>query len=238
MSDSKTLRYGDLLHGDHQAGPIHLPNVTDSLYEAMWRRLVNLEFAPGTRLSHETLAREFGVSRTPVREALYRLSQVGLVQVNARRGFFVTQLTRQSVEELYDLRTALESFATRAATPRISPEELQPHSAALDAERARIDASSPVDAEGFVRSDLVLHDLIVSRTGNERLDQMLKDVSGQLAITVLRLALMPDARLRAIDEHSRILEALVSGDPRIAADAMEEHIQNVKHRALEEFHLR
>jgi DNA-binding GntR family transcriptional regulator len=211
--------------------------MTDSLYDAIWRRIVNLEFAPGTRLSDEVLARDFGVSRTPVREALYRLSQVGLVQVNARRGFFVSRLTRQSIDELYDVRTALESFAIARATPRINPDDLEPQFEALDARLASVDESSPDAAERFVRSDLSLHQLCVSRAGNERLAQALKDVSGQLAITVLRLALTPDGRLRAIEEHRHILQALLDGDGRAAATAMEDHIQAVKIRVLEEFHL-
>jgi len=237
VSDSKSLRFGDLLHGDPATGPLNISNITDAVYDAIWRRIVNLEFAPGTRLSDDRLAREFGVSRTPVREALYRLSQVGLVQVNARRGFFVSQLDRKSIEELYDLRTALESFAVLRATPFITPDDLAPQFDAVEARLSSVDASSPEDAESFVRSDLGLHALCTNRAGNERLSQTLKDVNGQLAITVLRLALAPEARLRAIEEHRQILEMLVRGNPRSAAQAMEDHIQGVKQRVLQEFHL-
>jgi DNA-binding GntR family transcriptional regulator len=236
MSDSKGLRFGDLLHGEAASGTLNIPNITDAIYDAIWRRIVNLEFAPGTRLSDEGLSREFGVSRTPVREALYRLSQVGLVQVNARRGFFVSQLNRQSIEELYDLRTALESWAILQATPHIAAADLAPQFDAIEARLASVDASSPEDAESFVRSDLGLHALCVGRAGNDRLRQILKDINGQLAITVLRLALSPEARLRAIEEHQRILESLVTADPRSAARAMEDHIQGVKGRVLQEFH--
>lgn len=234
MTDPAGVRYGDLLRGESEHPPIRIANVTESLYEALWRRLVNLEFEPGIRLSDDALAREFGVSRTPVREALHRLSQVGLVQANARRGFFVTKLSRQSVEELYDLRTALESWAIRIATPRIIPDDLQPHVPATGDDQDRI---APGDAEDFVRSDLALHYFIVSRAGNDRLAQSLRDVSGQLAIAVLRLALTPEARREARREHGRIIEAMLSGDPAAAAAAMEEHIQNVKQRSLTEFHL-
>ena len=234
MTDAAGVRYGDLLRGEPQHPPVRLANVTESLYEALWRRLVNLEFEPGIRLSDEALAREFGVSRTPVREALHRLSQAGLVQANPRRGFFVTQLSRRSVEELYDLRTALESWAIRVATPRIAADDLQPHVPATDDDQDRI---APGDADAFVRADLALHYFIVDRAGNDRLAQSLRDVSGQLAITVLRLALTPEARLQARREHARIVAAMLSGDPAAAAAAMERHIQNVKERSLAEFHL-
>jgi DNA-binding GntR family transcriptional regulator len=218
MPATAGVRYGDLLHGEREPSRLRLSNVTDSLYDELWRRLVNLEFEPGKRLSDDALAREFGVSRTPVREALLRLSQVGLVQSSARRGFFVTQPTRQSIEELFDLRTALESWAVRQATPHIIGSDLTPH---LPASGDSPDPIGPGRAEAFVN----------------RLAQSLRDVSGQLAIAVLRLALTPEARAQAQHEHARIVGAILLGDPHAAAAAMEEHIQQVKFRSLEAFHL-
>lgn len=237
MSDKIGFRFGDLLHGEVAPGSLQVPNLTDSLYDAMWRRIVNLEFSPGTRLSDDTLARQFGVSRTPVREALYRLSQVGLVEVNARRGFFVTQLDRQSIVELFDLRTALETFNARLAAPHIRPEELVPHLAELDEEQSRVTESTPEDAERFVKSDLRLHLLMLERAGNSRLQRALRDVNGQLSIAVLRLALDTEARLRAIEEHAVILDALGKDDADAVASAMQTHIQNVKERSLIELRL-
>jgi GntR family transcriptional repressor for pyruvate dehydrogenase complex len=149
----------------------------------------------------------------------------------------VSQLTRESIEELYDLRTALESFAILRATPHITAADLAPQFDAIEARLASVEATSPGDAEAFVRSDLGLHALCIGRAGNDRLKQSLKDVNGQLAITVLRLALSPGARLRAIEEHQQILQALVTGDARAAARAMEDHIQGVKERVLQEFQL-
>lgn len=237
MTDRIGFRLGDLLHGEVDNGPLQVPNLTDSLYDAMWRRIVNLEFAPGTRLSDDTLAREFGVSRTPVREALYRLSQVGLVEVNARRGFFVTQLDRQSISELFDLRTALETFNARLAVPLLDPDELIPHFRDLEEEEHRSAESTPEDAERFVTADLRLHQLLLERVGNGRLQRALRDISGQLSITVLRLALDPDARFMAIEEHEIILAALRDRDIERVASAMALHIQNVKERARIELNL-
>ena len=234
MPATAGVRYGDLLHGEREPSRLRLSNVTDSLYDELWRRLVNLEFEPGKRLSDDALAREFGVSRTPVREALLRLSQVGLVQSSARRGFFVTQPTRQSIEELFDLRTALESWAVRQATPHILGSDLTPH---LPASGDSPDPIGPGSAEAFVKADLALHVLIVNQSGNDRLAQSLRDISGQLAIAVLRLALTPEARAQAQHEHARIVGAILLGDPHAAAAAMEEHIQQVKFRSLEAFHL-
>ena len=237
MTENIGFRFGDLLHGESVTGSLQVPNLTDSLYDAMWRRIVNLEFAPGTRLSDDTLARQFGVSRTPVREALYRLSQVGLIEVNARRGFFVTKLDRRSIVELFDLRTALETFNARLAAPSILPEDLEPLFGEHEAEQSRSAEPTPEDAERFVKSDLRLHQLLLERVGNTRLQRALRDVSGQLSIAVLRLALAPEARFKAIEEHAVILSTLREGNVDAVASAMGTHIQNVKERAIIELRL-
>ncbi len=235
LATATTLRFGDSLQALRARGAEEYPNLADSLYDLMWRRIVNLEFAPGTRLSDEALARDLGVSRTPMREALHRLSQIGLVRVNARRGFFVTTLERRDVNDLYDMRTALEVFAVRLATPLLTSADLAPHMARQQAVLDRGTSGAPADMEEFVQSDLLLHDLIVRRSGNGRMQEVLADIKGQLSLAHLRLAQIPEHNRRAVEEHTRILEALAAGDAGEAADAVGAHLQAVKGRVLEEF---
>jgi DNA-binding GntR family transcriptional regulator len=232
----QTVRLGDSLLSMLEPGKVvGFPNIGDSIYDLMWKRIVNLEFPPGSRLSDDALAREFGVSRTPLREALHRLSQVGLVQVNARRGFFIPVATRQDVAELYDLRIALETFATRAAAPQITQDELQPHLERQRRVRERADSTAPVDVEEFVDSDLHLHELLVQRGGNRRMRQILTDLKGQLSLVLLRAAVSPESRVFAIAEHGRILDALLAGDVEATIAAMTDHLQGAKQRALAGF---
>lgn len=242
MSSPQTLPtfgFGDSLQALREPGQregiADVPNLADSLYDLLWRRIVNLEFGPGTRLSDEVLAREMGVSRTPVREALYRLSQVGLITVNARRGFFVATLTRRDVGELYDLRTGLEEFAIRLATPLLTPEDLAPHVARQQAVLERGAAADPGAIKEFVDSDLLLHDLIVRRTGNGRMREVLSDIKGRLSLAHFHLAQVPAYTRRAVEEHTEILRALAAGDADAAVAAMHAHLQAVKSRVLEEF---
>jgi DNA-binding GntR family transcriptional regulator len=230
------VRIGDSLHAMLDRGKVDgFPNIGDSIYDLMWKRIVNLDFPPGSRLSDDALAREIGVSRTPMREALHRLSQVGLVQVNARRGFFIPVATRQDVAELYDLRIALETFATRVAAPLITPEELQPHLERQRRVRERAESTAPADVEEFVESDLHLHELLVQRGGNRRMRQILTDLKGQLSLVLLRAAVSPESRVYAIAEHGRILDALLASDVEAAVAAMTDHLQGAKRRALTGF---
>lgn len=232
------LRIGDALQAlRERAGSEGFPSLSDALYEELWKRIVNLEFAPGSRLSDDMIANELGVSRTPVREALLRLSQTGLVRINSRRGFFVPVVTRQDASEIYDLRIALESFAARIATPLLSDDDLAPHLERQERVLARATSLAPADAEDFVQSDFLLHDLLLQRAGNHRMRQILADLKGQLSIVHLRIAQVPDWRLAAVEEHGRILDALVARDAEASAKAMEDHLQGVKMRVLKDFDL-
>jgi DNA-binding GntR family transcriptional regulator len=211
------------------------PSLSDTLYDQMWRRIVNLEFPPGSRLSDDELAKEFGVSRTPMREALQRLSQVGLVQVNSRRGFSIPTFSREDVDELYDLRTGLELYATRRAAPLVTAAEIATQRQRQEA-AAALEGADPYGFEAFYRADLLLHDLVQRRGGNRRSMHILADVMAQLSIISCRTAQMPQRRLDAIAEHSRILDAFAQRDPDAAVAAMEAHIQGVKQRALADFY--
>ncbi len=224
--------YGELLLGERDRGPIRGATLTDELYEEMWKRLVNLEYEPGSRLSDDALATAFGVSRTPMREALSRLGQAGLVEIKPYRGYFVADRSPEAIDELFGMRIALETWATRTATPRIDLADLP---AQVDLEPVD-DADTPVaSADAFVRSDFAFHTFIVERAGNERLRRALVEINGQLSVAVLRLALIPETRWAAMAEHTRIAEAIAEGDLRAAADAMERHIRNVQERVRDMF---
>lgn len=228
-------RLGDTLHALARGDSAGHPNLQDTLYNTLWKRIVNLEFAPGSRISDEVIAQELGVSRTPVREALYRLSQAGLVRVKARHGFFVPTVSREDAIEVYDLRIALETFATRIAAPLLTEADLAPHLERQQRVRERATSREPADIEKFVHSDLFLHDLLLQRASNQRMRQTLADLTGQLSIVHLRIATLPHWRLAAIQEHGRILDALAARSTTGAAEAMEAHLYGVKDRVLEDF---
>lgn len=233
--DDPSFRLGDELAALLSVpAPDPFPSLADALYARLWTRIVNLEFPPGTRLSEEALARELGVSRTPVREALLRLGQVGLVRVSARRGVSVPTISPPDVIELYDLRCALESYAARRAAPFLIDDEIDHHRERQRRADADVAADSPAAAEAFFRADLALHELLHQRGGNHRSARLLKDVMGQLSLLSLRAAQSPASRRAAVAEHTRVLDALAQRHPAAAADAMEAHLQAVKARALDD----
>jgi len=226
-------RPGDELFARLQpSSPGAFPSVADAVYDQLWRRIVNREFEPGDRLVEETLAQELGTSRTPVREALLRLGQTGLVRVSSRKGFSVPITTPADIIELYDLRTAIETYAIRRATPLISEKEIAMHRGLQEAVLRRSQQDDPVTAEAFFQADLALHSILHVLGGNSRSMRILSEVMGQLSLLSMRASIVPERNRLAIAEHQAILDALAARDPEAAARAMEAHVEAVKERSL------
>src|SRR5438552_4552953 len=102
-----------------------LPTAVDYAYEQIWKQLVFAQEQKEQRLSDVVLAERLGVSRTPVRQALDRLVQDGLVRSDPRRGFWVRTFTAQDIHAIYDMRGALEVLALRLAAPRLDMVDLK-----------------------------------------------------------------------------------------------------------------
>ncbi len=227
------LRLGDELHAQTSSSPHSMfPSVAEAVYEQLWRRIVNREFSPGVRLVEDALAQELGTSRTPVREALLRLGQTGLVKVSARRGFSIPVITADDVVQLYDLRASLETYAARRATPLITDSDIAHHRSLQESVLERSNSREAAVAEAFFRADLALHLLLHNLAGNPRSTRILSDVMGQLSLLSIRAAADPAGNQAAIAEHHAILDAIASRDPDSAARAMEAHIEAVKIRSL------
>jgi DNA-binding GntR family transcriptional regulator len=186
----------------------------------------------GKHLVTQELADRFGVSHTPIREALIALAGVGIIDLLPNRGAVVRRVTAQDVREICQVRRALECEATRSACGRIDPAEL--HALAADLKRLMA-ASAPAVAD-FIQDaravDSRLHDLVAASCGNAFLANELsrlkilfrafRDISyssREARNDFRRLA--EEAR-----EHLAVVEGLLAGDRRRAAHAMARHIQS------------
>lgn len=199
------------------------------VYEMLWKQIVEGERRPGERLIDGELAEMLGVSRTPVRQALYQLQQAGLVAGHAR-GFYVAIDGPDELRELFDLRAILESAAVRAAAGRIPHAELRVALADIGAPRQ---LHEPELGTRFLRSDIELHHhLIAMHAGNRRLAEAIAQQHARLSVFVVAGTRLPRGILRALDEHEIIVRALLANDTDGAAAAMERHIQRVRDDAL------
>ncbi|WP_457632880.1 GntR family transcriptional regulator [Oceanithermus desulfurans] len=203
---------------------IERPNlVREAAYERLKRRILEGVLRPGARLSEPALAQALGVSRTPVREALQRLSQEGLVELRPGRGARVRVLSPREVEEVYEVRALIEGEAAARAAGRCDEAGLHRLEAALDA----LETADPDDYAAQIAADERFHALLVAASGNRVLEQVFHDLDAALALTrqfSRDLNQTPETRA----QHRAIVSAIRAGDASAARAAAEAHVQAFK----------
>ena len=216
----------NLLWGQERSA---MPTVVDYAYEEIWKHVIMIGGSEEQRLSDVTLSEQLGMSRTPVRQALERLVQEGLVRSDPRRGFWTSTFTVKDIHEIYDLRSALEMLAVRLAAPQLSQEDLKSQLDTLYAVRAELD-SHPVLR--FLQVDLHLHMLITRASNNGRLIHSLSLLRSQLSMFQMQDTYYPERMAKALDDHEQVLLALLAGNVDEAADFLGRHIRNAKEGVL------
>ncbi|WP_158023598.1 GntR family transcriptional regulator [Domibacillus antri] len=198
----------------------------DPLYEQIYKNveqsIVEGRFAPGERLIDTKIASEFGVSRGPVREAFRKLEQDGLILNNDG---IVTVFTPslQDALELYQVRIGLESVAAYWAARHIDDEKLEQLKQFLDLTQAAINAKK---MDEVVYLNTQFHESIVTFSGNNRLKVMMYNIRTLIQLcrnTIIKQYNRSDSFL---SEHYAVFEAIQSRNPELAAERMEQHIQN------------
>ncbi|GAA3353316.1 MULTISPECIES: GntR family transcriptional regulator [Saccharopolyspora] len=191
----------------------------EQVRRALQDRISDGRLRPGDRLYEQEIAAEFGVSRVPVREAIRMLQSEGLVDVAPnRRGVFVRSLDRAQVEELFDVREALEALAARLAASRASADDAE--RLGVLAERARR-AWAGGDVDAMSAANTEFHDRIVALSGNALLASVLEPLHGRLA-WLFRLNLEPE---RVCREHDELHAAIAGGDGDRAAELALGHVR-------------
>lgn len=199
--------------------------VCETLRDAVRRGVLQ----PGERLMEIQLAEELGVSRTPVREAIRKLEMEGYVIMMPRRGTYVADLSIRDVNEVFEIRTSLESLASGLAAERITEDELEKLQRLLVEIGAHIKNG---DMESIVRTDTEFHDLLYQASRNKRLVGIISNLREQL--TRFRTTSMSyPGRLKAtLEEHRNIVEAIAQGDEKAARKAAEHHMEKSEQTLL------
>ena len=213
-------------------GPIQLDSyqplrevVCETLRDAVRRGILQ----PGERLMEIQLAEDLGVSRTPVREAIRKLEMEGYVIMMPRRGTYVADLSIRDINEVFEIRTSLESLASGLAAERIDEDELEKLQRLLVEIGAYIKSG---DMESIVRTDTEFHDLLYQASRNTRLVGIISNLREQL--TRFRTTSMSfPGRLKAtLEEHRKIVEAIAQGDEKAARKAAEHHMEKSEQTLL------
>jgi DNA-binding GntR family transcriptional regulator len=212
--------------------PVERPKtMKQHVYEALQRAILQGTIAPDAVLTEATLAEKFGVSRTPVREVMQELQSQGLLEPVGSRGKRVRRITPEEVRELFWLRSVLEPpIANRLATIGI---------ANADAERIRKllvtqqEALERGDRAAFLTADSNFHILLAQLTGFPKVTEIITNLRNVFQIVGLT-AITKLGRLReVIDEHQRIVEAILRRDPVEAERAVRLHLEHTEEIVME-----
>ena len=205
----------------------------DSVFLALREAILSGKLMPGERLMEIPLSRELGVSRTPVREAIRMLELEGLVVMRANRGAMVAEITKSELEDVLEVRAALEQLAARKACRLMTDEDLV---RLRGAAKHFADCVSQNDLKALASADVRFHEIIYSSTGNLKLIQLLNNLREQIYRYRLEMLKTPATYADLIREHSRICEALEERNEEEACEAILIHIENQKKSILEGLH--
>jgi DNA-binding GntR family transcriptional regulator len=204
-----------------QNGEALVRNASVAATELIREAIVDGRLEPGRRLKEEELARELGISRTPVREALLMLQAEGLVVATPNRGAMVRVHDAEDLDDLYQLRALLEGHATRRAATRIAEAAI----AALRESCDRFEALSPAhELRELVRENLFFHNTILQAAGSERLATMVRKVIELPLVYKSYIWYSPDQKRISVHYHRQIVNALATRDSERAELVMKEHV--------------
>ncbi|WP_349236667.1 MULTISPECIES: GntR family transcriptional regulator [unclassified Devosia] len=206
----------------------------DEVYNAIYGQLMSRQIPPGGRVSVDRMARELGVSQTPIREALSRLEAQGLVVKTHLVGYSAAeQLDRARLEQLYELRLLLEPFAAGRAAKAMSA-EARAGLNKLAEEMRETEQDPPAEAyRRFARLDSDFHDAIAQGSGNELVHETLTNLHTH--VHLFRLFYHARATSDALEEHQGIIDALTAGDAKAAEAAMRHHLERSRERFIGAF---
>lgn len=194
---------------------------TGRIYQELFQQIIHGLLPPNTLLSESELAKQMESSRTPVREALLMLEGDGLLRRYLGRGYLVTEVTLQDVDEIFELRIELERLALKKAYPNLDDELLRK----LEIQLEELgEYSSPDD---FYNADRTLHRLLAQCCGNSRLQQFMRMLDSQIERVRRISARRPDRLIESRQEHLNIIHALMKRNLTLAEECLVQHIQNV-----------
>lgn len=200
------------------------------VYEHLEEGILSGRYKPGSSLSELSVSRELNTSRTPVREALFRLRDAGLIDLIPNKGGVVLGVSKSDLIDIYRIRQRLEGLAASIAAQKISPEELKTLREIVDLSRFYVDRCDP---DKLKELDTDFHQVIYRACKSRILEKTLSDLHKTSRI-YRKLSLTNPKRIRlSIDEHEKILEALEKGDAAMAEKITTEHVLAALNNLLE-----
>ncbi len=225
-TNDQLIEEKDVLGLSHQ-------NLSDRIYNTIRKKIICHQVKPGERLIDSELAEELGVSRSLVRQAFTILEKAGLVELIPRNGFYVREISRQDVKEMYEIRNILETQAALMAVDKISNEDIKKVESVFEAAKEDLDTNNKV--KKFIKADAILHEMLLKSAGNSRLTKLIKRyINHFIFYRIIDLSRVERAK-QAYFEHYKIFEAVKQRDAEHTAELISAHISNAKDIILKNY---
>jgi DNA-binding GntR family transcriptional regulator len=200
-------------------------------YERLRASILAGELGQDELHNEMVLAKQLGISRTPVREALLELSSQGLVTFLPRKGVVVNQFTRQDVEEVFELRWVIELYAIEKVANASASYNLSKIDKAIDDQRKAVKQK---DIIGYLKANAIFHRTFSELTNNRRFLAIFENISDLIQLMGIQGSI-EDRVQETIPDHEIILKAVKQGNPLKAKKAMEHHLHQFRKAVLEGF---
>jgi DNA-binding GntR family transcriptional regulator len=186
---------------------------------------MTLGFKPGEYITDSQIAGQLNISRTPVREAFYRLGKEGLLINEARRGWKIYTLSLDDINDIFDIKEVVEGMVARKAAA-CQDESLR--NALREVLRKMEAAAAANDAEAWLEADVHLHEILFHMAGNERASRIVANLNDQWHRVRIGFMALQGRTKRSADEHRSIIESILAGDGEEAEGRMRAHLNQVR----------
>jgi DNA-binding GntR family transcriptional regulator len=195
---------------------------SDELRDHLEEMILDGRLAPGERLDEMELSRRFGLSRTPVREAIKSLLAIGLIETRGRQGTHVALLSIPAIIEMFDVMASLEGLCAKLAARRATPAERAAMRAVHEDLVKAYEAGDPMN---FYKINQQFHDLLYEAAHTHFIAEQTIQLRRRIGAYRLRATYQPGRMLGTLTEHVRIMDAIDAGDPDAAQKAASDHVQ-------------
>ena len=200
----------------------YLP-LRDVVFNTLRKAILRGELKPGERLMEIQLANKLGVSRTPIREAIRKLELEGLVLMIPRKGAEVAQITEKNMQDVLEVRKALEELSVQLACERITPEQVEEMKMAAEDFRKVLKSG---DVTKNAEADVTFHDIIFAATNNQRLITLLNNLREQMYRFRVEYLKQKECYPQLLEEHDKLIALISGGEVEEACELMGCHIDN------------
>lgn len=192
--------------------------VADKLREQIYQQ----ELTPGDAIDEMALCERFGISRTPLREALKVLNSEGLIELIPRRGSFVRSMDVEELNELFPVMVVLEGLCAREAVENCEAEDLKK----LESMHEKLEEFAKVgDVDNYYEQNFVFHQAVQDLSGNKWLQRVIGDLRKVLRLARHMQLTMPGRLKASLEEHRQIMQAFIKNDPDLADKNMQNHLK-------------